>query len=212
MSKRWVMVAGALLLLCSAPRAALAVAESMVTIKVGQQSPSGAFADIAKSGVMACLSGGYRVTRWMESGVDVAYFHQLGKRDGMNLTTTEPSTGELVNLTLAESWTTTELGLFSRLFVYERKTIAPYLRVGVGAYTVRYTLDVANSSGTTTVGGNEQQSKFGLSGGLGVRGRIFGNTSLGVEALFHHVFAKDEARVDLSTIGVTLGFGSGPTK
>jgi hypothetical protein len=202
------MVAGALLLLCAAPTAALAVAESMVTLTLGNQSPSGPFGEVAKSGTMAGLNGGYRVTRWLESGVDIAYFHELGQRDGKVLTGREPSTDEIVTLTLAESWTVTELGLYGKAYVFEHKSFSPYLRFGAGAYSVRYSVDVAAASGTTTAGGNEEQSKFGFSGGLGVRGRIFGDTSLGLEAVHHKIFAKD-TDVSFTSIGVTLGFGSG---
>ena len=42
MSKRWMMVAGALLLLCAAPPAVMAAAESMVTVTLGSQAPRGA--------------------------------------------------------------------------------------------------------------------------------------------------------------------------
>jgi hypothetical protein len=208
MSKRWVMVAGALLLLCAAPTAALAVAESMVTLSLGNQTPSGPFADVCKSGVMVGLNGGYRVNRWLESGVDLAYFHGRGKRDGDSFNVTEPTTGDVVNITLAESWTITELGLYGKAFVFEHRSLAPYLRAGVGTYVVRYAVDVSASSGTSTVEGNEQESKFGVNGGVGVRGRVSGGLTLGVEALYHRIFAN-ATNVSFSRIGVSLGFGAG---
>jgi hypothetical protein len=84
------MVAGALLLLCAVPTAALAVAESMVTVTLGSETPNGPFADIANSGVMAGLNGSYRVTRWLETGLDLAYFNSAGIRDGQSYVLLEP--------------------------------------------------------------------------------------------------------------------------
>jgi hypothetical protein len=208
MSKRWVMMAGALLLLCAAPTAALAVAESMVTVTLGSETPSGPFADVANGGVMAGLNGGYRVTGWLETGVDLSYFNSAGVRNGQSYVMLEPTTGNYVNVSLSEKWTVTEFGLYGRAFVFERGRLGSFLRAGAGTYTVRITQDVSAASATTTLGGNEQVSKFGLSAGLGARYRIGGGTSIGLEALFHHVFARD-TDVSFTTIGATLGFGPG---
>ena len=205
---RWVMVAGALLLLCAAPTAALAVSESMVTVTLGSETPNGPFADFANSGVMAGLNGSYRVTRWLETGVDLAYFNSAGIRDGQSYVLIEPTTDDYVEVMLAEKWTVTEFGLFARAFVFERGKLGSFLRAGAGTYTVRMTQDVAAASATTTLGGNEQAGKFGFSAGLGARYRIGGGTSLGIEALFHHIFAKD-TDVSFTTVGATLGFGPG---
>ena len=206
MSKRLWMVAGALLLLCAAPTAVLAAAESVVTVTLGHQAPNGAFSDVAKSGSMVGLSAGYRVTRWLATGVDLTYFRALGVHDGEQFEYLEPSTGRITSITLAENWSITELGLYAKAFVFERGRLAPYLRSGAGAYSVRYGQDVSASSAGTTVGGVEQESKFGVSAGVGVRYRIAGGTSLGLESLFHRIFARD-SDVNLWTTGLTIGFG-----
>jgi hypothetical protein len=206
MSKRWVMVAGALLLPCAAPPAVMAAAESMVTVTLGQEAPTAAFGDVAKSGTMAGLSAGYRVTRWLATGVDLAYFRSVGAHDGDKFDVYEPSTNKIVNVTLAENWTITELGLYAKAFLLERGRFSPYVRAGAGAYTIRYTQDVAASSAGTTVGGFDEVSKFGVSCGGGLRMRVVGGTSLGVEALVHRVSARQTA-VSLWTIGLMVGFG-----
>jgi opacity protein-like surface antigen len=200
------MVTGALLLLCAAPPAVMAAAESIVTVTLGQQAPTGAFSDVAKSGVMAGMSAGYRVTRWLATGVDFTYFRSLGVHDGDAIDIFEPSTERRVSITLAENWTVTELGLYAKAFVLERGRLAPYVRAGAGGYSIRYSQDVSAASGGTTLGGAEQASKFGVSGGAGVRYRVVGGTSLGLEALYHRIFAKD-TEVSLWTTGVTIGFG-----
>jgi len=206
MSKQWVMVAGAMLLLCAAPAAVMAAAESMVTVTLGQQAPTGALGDVAKSGVMAGFSAGYRVTRWLATGVAVNYFKSPGSHDGDQFDIYEPSTEKIVTITLAEDWTITELGLYGKAFVFERGRLAPYLRAGAGAYSIRYSQDVAASSSGTTVGGFDQGSKFGVSAGLGARLRVAGGTSLGVEALYHQIYARD-TELSLWTTGLTIGFG-----
>ena len=206
MSKRWWMVAGALLLLCAAPTAVMAAAESVVTVTLGQQSPNGGFGDVAKSGSLVGLSAGYRVTRWLAAGVDLSYFRSLGVHDGEEFEYREPSTGRITVITLAENWSITALGLYAKTFVFERGRLAPYLRTGAGAYSVRYGQDVSASSAGTTVGGVEQQSKFGLNGGVGFRYRVVGGTSLGLEALYHRILARD-LDVNLWTTGLTVGFG-----
>jgi len=206
MSKRWVMVAGALLWLCAAPPAVMGAAESVVTLTLGRETPIGAFADVAKSGAMAGLSAGYRVTRWLATGVDVSYFRSVGSHDGGQLDIFEPSSEKMVNITLSENWAISELGLYAKAFVLERGRLAPYVRAGVGAYSIRYSQDVAASSAGTTVGGHDQVSKFGLSGGAGARLRVVGGTSIGVEALYHSILARN-TDVSLWTVGLLVGFG-----
>lgn len=207
MVKRWGLVACALpLLLCAAPQGARAAAESMVTVTLGKQTSTGAFGDVAKSGTTAGLSAGYRVTRWLAMGADFGYFRSLGRHDGENLTVLEPSTGKDVNITLAENWTVTELGLYAKAFFFERGRISPYLRGGAGAYTIRYSQDVKSASAGTTVGGNEQSSDFGVSGGGGFRIKIGGGTTVGAESVVHCVFAKN-LRASLWLTGLTVGFG-----
>jgi opacity protein-like surface antigen len=207
MSKRWMMVAGALLLLCVAPQAVMAAAESIMTVTVGGQSPSGAFGDVAKSGSMVGLSGGYRVTRWLAAGVDYGYFRSAGKHDGAVITIPlDPGTAKPVTVTLVENWTVTNLGLYAKAFVFERGHFAPYLRAGVGTYTIRYSQDVSTASASTTLSGVEQASKAGFNAGAGMRYRVFGGTSVGFEVLYHQIYAKD-SKVSLLTTGVTLGFG-----
>ena len=205
MSKRWVMVAGALLL-CAAPSAVMAAAESMVTVTLGSQAPHGAFSDLAKSGSMAGLSAGYRVTRWLATGMDFAYFAGQGAHNGDVIDIFEPSTEKVVTVTLAENWKITELGLYAKGFVLERGRFSPYLRAGAGTYTVGYSQDVSAASAGTTLTGSERVSKFGCSGGAGLRYRVVGGTSLGLEVLYHRIFAKN-VKVDLLTTGLTVAFG-----
>jgi hypothetical protein len=206
MSKRWWMVAGALLLLCAAPTAVMATAESVVTVTLGHQAPSGAFSKVARSGSVAGLSAGYRVTPWLATGVDLTYFRALGVHDGEQFDYREPSTGRITTITLAENWSITELGLYAKAFVFEQGRLAPYLRSGAGTYSVRYGQDVSTSSAGTTVGGVEQGSKFGLSAGVGFRYRVVGGTSLGLESLYHRILAR-HTDVNLWTAGLTVGFG-----
>jgi len=206
MSKRWMMVAGALLLLCAAPSAVMAAAESMMTVTVGREVPHGTFSDLAESGSMAGLSAGYRVTRWLAAGVDFTYFRSTGTHDGADLDVLEPSTGRNVAVTLAENWTLTEMGLYAKAFFLERGRFSPYLRAGAGAYSIRYSQDVSLAAATTTLGGSEQASHFGASGGGGVRFRVVGGTSVGFEVLYHRVFASN-VDVNLLTTGLTAAFG-----
>jgi opacity protein-like surface antigen len=200
------MLAGALLGLCAASPAALAATESLVTLRAGNSTPTGDYNLVARRGVMAGLGAGYRAMRWLETGLDLTYFRNVGNRDRKALEIIEPTTGNVVQITLAENWTLTEFGLYGKAYVMERGRLAPYLRIGAGAYNVNYRLDVSVASATTTAGGSEQQGKFGLSAGVGARYRVVGGTSLGVEALYHNVLAKD-TNVTFWTTGVTLGFG-----
>jgi hypothetical protein len=208
MSKRWTMVAGALLLLCAAPQAARAAAESMVTVTLGSQTPRGAFGDVAQSGSMAGLSAGYRVTRWLAMGADFNYFRSAGTHngDGINIPD-DPGTGKPVSITLAENWTVTGLGLYAKAFVLERGRLAPYVRLGTGAYSIRYSQDVSTASAGTSLGGVEQASKVGINGGAGLRYRVFGGTSLGAEVLCHSIYTERAKWISLWTTGVTVGFG-----
>jgi hypothetical protein len=206
MSKRW-MVVGALALLCAAPTAALAGAESRVTLRLGSETPIGPFREVASSGAMAGLSAGFRAIPWLESGVDLGYFNSAGVQNGETYDLTEPTTQQPLTVTLTEHWTITQFGLYSRAFIFERGRLGPYLRAGASTYTVRLSQDVQQSNVTTTLGGNEQASKFGLSAGLGVRYVVAGGTSIGVEAIYHHIFARS-TDVSFTAIGATLGFGS----
>jgi hypothetical protein len=208
MSKRWMMMAGALLSLCAAPQAVMAAAESMVTVTLGSQQPRGSFGDVAESGSMAGLSAGYRVTRWLAMGVDYSYFRSTGTHDGAVIDILEdPGTGESVIVTLAENWTVTNLGLYAKAFVFERGRLAPYLRVGGGTYSMRYSQDVSAASVGTTLGGVEQASKAGVNAGAGLRYRVFGGTSLGFEVLCHSIYTERAKWMSLWTTGVTVGFG-----
>jgi opacity protein-like surface antigen len=210
------MVAGALLL-CAAPTAAFAAAESMVTFTLGSGTPTGSFAEIANSGAMACVNAGYRVTRSIEAGVTLGYFNYASVRNGQEYRIQDPSTGNLVGLTLSEHWTLTEIGLYGKVFPYEHGRLGTYLRAGLGAYTVRLSQDVSAADAQTNVGGNEQQNKFGFSAGLGARFRISGGTHLGVEGLYHKVYGRGRDALDterntavsFTTVGATLGFGPG---
>ncbi len=209
MSKCWTMVAGALLLLCLTAPLAWAAGETQVTLRLGSAVPTGNYKDLASSGSTAGLSADYKVNKWLASGLYFSYVRNTGSRNGRDITVTEPTTGNPVVLTLAENWTVTGLGLFSKVYVLPRGKLAPYLRAGAGVYTVRYGLDVSAASATTTAGGTEQQSKFGLHGGAGVAYRVAGGFRLGVDALYHTVFMKDkDTNVSLFSIGVTLGLGS----
>jgi hypothetical protein len=206
MSKRWWMVAGALVLLGAAPSAVMAAAESVVTVTLGRQSPAGSFSDVAEAGMMASVSAGYRVAPWLAVGADFTYCKAPGIHDGEEFDTIEPSTGKLVTITMDENWSVTELGLYGKLFLLERGRFSPYLRGGAGAYNLRYSQDVAAASGTTTLAGNEQANKFGVSGGAGVRMRVVAGTWIGVESLYHNIFARDD-NVSLWTTGLIVGFG-----
>ena len=205
MSKRWWMVAG-VLLLCAAPSAVQAAAESVMTVTLGRQTPNGSFGDIARSGTMAAVSGGFRVAPWLAVGADFTYFKAPGAHDGEEFDIIEPSNEKLVTITIDENWSITELGLYGKLFLFERGRFSPYLRGGAGAYGLRYSQDVAAATVGTTVAGNEQANKFGVSGGAGIRMKIVGGTSLGVETLYHNIFARD-TNVNLWTTGLILGFG-----
>jgi hypothetical protein len=206
MSKRWWMVAGALLLLCTAPSAVMAAAESVVTVTLGHQSPTGAFKDVADGGLMASVSGGFRVAPWLAVGADFTYFKAPGLHDGEQFETVEPSTEKVVTVTLDENWSITEMGVYGKVFFLERGRFSPYLRGGAGAYNMRYSQDVAAASSTTTIEGNEQANKFGVNGGAGVRMRVVGGTWVGVESVYHTIFARDE-NVSLWTAGLTFSFG-----
>lgn len=206
MSKRWWMVAGALLLLCTAPSAVQAAAESVVTVTLGHQSPTGSFGDVAQSGTMAAVSGGFRVAPWLAVGADFTYFKSPGTHDGEEFDIIDPNTEKLVTITLDENWSITSLGLYGKVFLFERGRFSPYVRGGAGAYSLRYSQDVAAASAGTSVAGNEQANKFGVSGGAGVRMKIVGGTSIGIETLYHNIFARD-TNVSLWTTGLIVGFG-----
>ncbi len=215
MLKRWRVVAGALLLLCAAPTAVLAAAESRVTVMLGSGTPNGSFADIAGSGAAAGLSAGYRTTRWLEMGAAINYFNCAGVRNGQSILYREPSTGNETTITLSEHWSVLELGVYGKVYQFERGRLGTYLLGGAGAYTVRLGQDVSVSSAATTVGGNEQQNKFGLNAGVGASYRVSGGTHLGFKAVYHHIFGKGRdvlgaersTAVSFTTIGLTLGFG-----
>jgi hypothetical protein len=208
MSKRWMMIAGALLLLCAGPRAVMAAAESVVTVTLGRQAPHGAFGDLAEPGSMVELSAGYRVARRLATGVDFSYFRSSGVHNGDVIDlASDPGTGRAVTITLAENWTVTELGLYAKAFVFERGRLAPYLRAGGGAYSILYSQDVSAASAGTTLGGVERVSKGGVNAGAGFRYRVVGGTSLGLEVLCHCIHTRRAKWLSLWTTGVTIGFG-----
>jgi hypothetical protein len=208
MSKRWMIVAGALLVLCVAPQAVMAAAESMVTITLGGQTPRGVFGEMAEPGSAVGLSAGFRVARWLATGVDYNYFRSAGVHDKDAIDILEdPGTQRPVTVTLAENWSITGLGLYAKAFVFERGRLAPYLRAGVGAYSIRYSQDVSTASTTTTLGGAESQNKIGINAGAGLRGRVVGGTSLGFDLLCHAIHTERAKWMSLWTTGVTIGFG-----
>ena len=206
MSKRWWMVAGALLLLCTAPSAVMAAAESVVTVTLGHQSPLGDFGDVAEPGMMAGVGAGYRVTPWLAVGADFTYFRAPGSHDGEAVDIIEPSTEKLVTITIDENWSVTQLGLYGKAFLFERGRFSPYLRAGAGGYSLRYSQDVAAATAGTTVAGNEQANKFGVNGGGGIRMKVVSGTWIGIESVYHTVFARD-TDVSLWTTGLIVGFG-----
>ena len=182
--------------------------ESMVTITLGGQTPRGTFGDLAKPGSAVGLSAGYRVARWLATGVDYNYFRSPGthNKDVVDLPV-DPGTQRPVVITLTENWTVTGLGLYAKAFVFERGRVAPYLRVGAGAYSIRYSQDVSTATATTTLGGAESQSKIGINAGMGLRGRVVSGTSLGVDVLCHAIHTERAKWQSLWTTGVTIGFG-----
>jgi len=128
------------------------------------------------------------------------------RHDGEEFDTLEPSTEKLVTITIDENWSVTQLGLYGKAFLFERGRLSPYLRAGAGGYSLRYSQDVAAATAGTTVAGNEQANKFGVSGGAGVRMRLVGGTAIGIETLYHNIFARD-MNVNLWTTGLTICFG-----
>jgi hypothetical protein len=206
MVKRWRWVAGALLLGCLVPSMVLAANESMVTLTLGRQVPTGVFNDVSKGGSSASLSCGYRVAHWLALGADAAYFRSLGEYDGANLTVWEPSINKNVDITLAENWTITEFGVYARAYCYQRGRISAYFRGGTGAYTLHWSEDVKAASGASTVKGDEEQGKFGIHGGGGFNIRINGGNTIGLESLVHCIFTRD-AKVSMWMTGATIGFG-----
>jgi opacity protein-like surface antigen len=206
MAKRWRVVAGTLLLMCLAPPMVMAANESMVTLTLGRQTPTGGFGDVAKNGSTAAFSAGYRVTPWLAMGADFGYFRALGMHDGEALTVWEPTTEKNVDITLAENWSITEVGMYAKAYLYNRARVSPYLRGGAGAYTIRWSEDVKSATSGTTVGGSEEQSKFGVHGGAGLVLRISGGTTIGVESVVHCLFMRD-SRVSMWLTGVSVGFG-----
>jgi hypothetical protein len=178
---------------------------------VGSQTPRGAFGDLAESGSLAGMSAGYRVTRWLETGANFNYFGNPGAHNGAVINIpNDPGTGRPVTVTLAENWSITNLGLYARVFVFERGRFAPYLRTGAGAYSIRYSQDVSAASAGTSLGGIEQASKPGVNGGMGLRYRVLGGTSLGFEVLCHSIYTDRAKWMSLWTTGVTVGFGLPP--
>ena len=173
---------------------------------MGSQSPRGTFNEVAQSGSMVGLGAGYRASRMLALGVDCSYFGNPGVHDRSTVDIFDEGTGRVVNVTLAENWSITSLGAYAKLFCFERGRLTPFLRAGVGAYSIRYSQDVRASSATTTVAGFEQANKTGINAGAGVRYRVLAGTTLGIEAVYHQILARD-TRVNLLTTGITVGFG-----
>jgi len=180
--------------------------ESMVTLSVGTQTPRGSFHEVAQAGSMVGLSAGYRAARKLALGVDCTYLRNPGVNDKRVVDIFDPGTQKVVNITLAESWAITRLGGYAKLYCFERGRWAPYLLAGAGTYSIRYAQDVSAASATTTVAGVEQVNKAGINAGAGLRGRVVGGTSLGFEAVYHQIIARN-TRVNLMTTAVTIGFG-----
>lgn len=208
MSKRWMMVAGALLFLSVAPQAVMAATESTVTLTMGKQKPRGPFGDLAKSGSMAGLSASYRATRRFALGVDYNYFGCPGTHNGdvVNIAN-DPGTAKPVTITLAENWRVTSLGMYAKAFVFERGRFSPHLRAGAATYSIRYSQDVSEASSSTTLGGFEQVNKAGVNAGAGLRYRVLGGTSVGLEVVCHCIYTKRAKWMSLWTTGATIGFG-----
>ncbi len=181
--------------------------ESMVTLTLGGESPRQEFKDVAKSGSMVGLSAGFRATNWLAAGMDFTYMRSAGVHNGAVIDIpNDPGTGKPVNVTLVENWNIMNLGAYARIFVFERGRFAPYVRLGGGSYNIRYSQDVSAASAATTLSGTEQTTKPGISAGLGARYRILGGSTLGIEVVYHQIFAND-VRMNLLTTGATLGFG-----
>ena len=181
--------------------------ESMVTLTLGSEAPRDVYQKVADAGSMVGLSAGFRVTHWLAAGMDFSYMRNAGTHHGASLTVpSDPSTGKPTTVTLVENWTITNLGAYARVFVAERGRFAPYVRLGVGDYSIRYSQDVSAATAATSLSGVEQASKPGISGGLGLRFRVLGGTSLGLEVVYHDIFLHD-TRMNMLTTGVTLGFG-----
>lgn len=208
MSKRWWMMAGALLLLCAAVPMAQAAGEKQLVVKLGSSMPNGDYGTIASNGAMVGLDVGYKVDDRFALGMEVGYFRNAGFRDGQSFEIYDPTVSSAVTITLAESWSVSDLGAWGKCYFLRRNWVAPYLRAGTAVCNVAYNYDVRASSKSTNAGGRESSNKFGMSGGLGLSFKIAKNTALGLEGVYHKVLMRGDD-VTFWTIGGTLGFGPG---
>jgi hypothetical protein len=160
---------------------AFAGGPSWIAINGGAAFPSSDLSDVAGTGWLAGASYGMALNDKFAIGADVNYIG-LGKK-----------TVESVDVQ-PKVWQYDAAGYY--MFPMKDKTQYPYVKIGVGAYSIDP--DVSDVASKTL---------FGANGGLGWNKVLKnGKTSIGIDANYHWISQSDEYTKVNSTDKATLSF------
>ncbi len=162
---------------------------SWLAVNGGAAFPSSDLSDLAGTGWLAGLGGGMTVAKNCAVGVDVNYLG-FGKKT-IQTVDVQPKV-----------WQYDVAGYY--MFPMKDKTQYPYLKLGIGAYSIDP--DVSGVASKTLFGGNV---------GLGYNKALSAKNSLGLEVLYHWISQSDEytkvsdpnSKASLSVITVAAHYG-----
>src|SRR5262245_58953777 len=182
------ILAGALLLIASS---AFAAGMQWVALNGGAQFPSGDLSDNAGTGWLLGANDGYALNQKFALGADVNY-NAFGTKT-VSGTDFQP-----------KIWQYTAQAYY--MMPMKSTTQFPYLKGGLGMYSV-----------DPDAAGVDSKTLFGLNGGLGWNKMLNGNTSLGIDGMYHWIsqsddFKKangDKASLSYFSLSAHVGWGIG---
>lgn len=183
-----VLVAALMLVALGAMAAQAADVKSEFGLNAGVSLPTGDFSDGASTGFFGGGTYTYHVNEMFGVGGDVNY-HKFGKKDVTVLATTVSSEASVV-----------QYGVHGKYFVKLKTNEMPYLKVGLGMYSLSVKGTVNGNSNTAS------DTKFGFNVGAGADWKLNDKTTWGVEALYHNIQGDNGSSANLITVGLRYGW------
>ena len=186
-----VLAASALVLaLCGVGAASAATAMQTIGVNAGLNLPTGDLSNIAGTGYFVGGTYTYHLNQQWGVGGDINY-HGLGDKSGYG------------------SFHLVQYGVHGKYFFPMKDSkMMPYAKLGLGIYSLSYSVPTVTFLGFTVGGGTYTSSKTGISLGAGTTMKINDKQSWGLEALFHLIQTSGSSS-QMLTVGASYNWGLG---
>lgn len=210
----WMMVLLGAACLWAAPAAA--AGRWTLGAQAGMAVPSGDFGDAMQSGFDGGVFTDYWVNEQFGIGIEIAGNFHTAKdeyNDAINAITEALlifGGATTANSDLEVKASVLRFGLRGTLAVPTSGPVSPFVQAGAGFYRLNISLEgpVTADGVTIDIDESEDDTNFGLNGGVGVLFATSPSLSVGVQGQIHHVFTEDDATQYFS-IGAVARFATG---